>query len=319
MAKKSSSKNISQGGEVKELLKPKYDIVFQSLFSDKNRKETGYLISAILGKKIKVIKVETEVSEMRELPEEKIGRLDLLAETENNELVHIELQLFDYHNTISRLLYSQDQKISKQLIRGDDYNEIKRTITIGMLNYELEEIKHLNKMHTIWKLREEENRNEVLTELQELHIIEMPKAKIEYEKNPNNILAQWILFILNPNEKEVKFIMKENEEIKKTNNKLENLSEDEHMRKRAEILSRWELEEKWNKASLEKYVTEKTMKKGLAKGKKLGEKIGKKIGEKNKEQEIAKRMLEEKMEIDLITKLTGLSKAEIQKLKQQNN
>lgn len=59
--------------KAKFLLKPKYDLVFQSLFSDKNRKETGYLISAILGRKIKILKVNTEISEIREFPNEKIG------------------------------------------------------------------------------------------------------------------------------------------------------------------------------------------------------------------------------------------------------
>lgn len=43
------------------LLKPKYD-VFQSLFSDKNKIETGFFISAILGTKINVLKVQTEIS-----------------------------------------------------------------------------------------------------------------------------------------------------------------------------------------------------------------------------------------------------------------
>ena len=45
----------------KLLLKPKYDVVFQSLFSDKNREETGFFISAILGKKIHIIKLNTKV------------------------------------------------------------------------------------------------------------------------------------------------------------------------------------------------------------------------------------------------------------------
>lgn len=131
------------------LLKPKYDVVFQSLFSDKNKIETGYSISAILGTKINVLKVQTKVSQIRELPQEKIGRLDLLAESSDKSLIHIELQLVDYFNTIPRLLYSSCQLISKQLSRGDDYSNLKKTITIGLLNYELEELKDLNKMHTI--------------------------------------------------------------------------------------------------------------------------------------------------------------------------
>ena len=66
--------NFNKTKEKLPLLKPKYDVVFQSLFSDKNRVETGYLISAILGRKVTITKVNTELSAVREYPEEKIGR-----------------------------------------------------------------------------------------------------------------------------------------------------------------------------------------------------------------------------------------------------
>ena len=276
----------------KVLLKPKYDVVFQSLFSDKNRKETGYFISAILGRKIKVIKVDTEVSEVRELPKEKVGRLDLIAQTEENEIVHIELQLINYFNTIPRLIYSLSQLISKQLSRGEDYSKLKRTITIGLIDYELEELKDINKMHTIWSFRENKVNEKKLTKLQELHIIEMKKAKKEYEKNPNNILAQWIMFILNPNEVEVKSIMKDNEELNETNETLEIISDDEDLKKRAEILERWEREEKWNRASLREHAT--------------------KEGRKEEKIKIAKEMLKKSLDQNLIVEVTGLTKEEME-------
>lgn len=292
----------------KVLLKPKYDVVFQSLFSDKNRKETGYFISAILGRKIKVIKVDTEVSELRELPKEKVGRLDLIAQTEENEIVHIELQLINYFNTIPRLIYSLSQLISKQLSRGEDYSKLKRTITIGLIDYELEELKDINKMHTIWSFRENKVNEKELTKLQELHIIEMKKAKKEYEKNPNNILAQWIMFILNPNEVEVKSIMKDNEELNETNETLEIISDDEHLKKRAEILERWEREEKWNRASLREHAT----KEGREKGIKEGLKEGIKEGRKEEKIKIAKEMLKKSLDQNLILEVTGLTKEEME-------
>ena len=38
--------------------------------------------------------------------------------------------------------------------RGDNYNRIKRTISIALINYKLEELKDLEQMHTIWNWRE---------------------------------------------------------------------------------------------------------------------------------------------------------------------
>ncbi len=285
------------------LLKPKYDVVFQSLFSDKNKKETGYLISAILDKNVEVIKVNTEFSNIREFPEEKIGRLDLLAETSENELVHIELQLVDKKNTIDRLLYSMCENLSKQLNRGDDYKKIRKTITIALLDFELDELKDIDEMHSAWKWMCDEK---VLTNIQELHIIQMTKAKYEYEKNKNNILAQWILFILDPNNKEVKSIMSDNNEIKETTKKLENISEDEDVRKRAEILERWELEEQWGKASLIEYGEKQGIKKGIEKGELQGR--------QDEKIKIAKNLISLGMKPTDISKATNLTLKEIESL-----
>lgn len=200
----SNQKNAKE----KVLLKPKYDVVFQTLFSDKNKKETGYLISAILGKKITVL----------------------------------------------------------------GYSNLKRTITIGLLDYTLSELYDINKMHTVWTFHEEEVVEKKLTNLQELHIIEM----------------------------EVKSIMKNNDEINETNEKLENISGDEHLKKRAEILERWELEEKWNKQSVFAHGVEE----------------GYQEGSLHKAIEIAKSMLKENLPLDTICKVTGLSVEEVKKLNQ---
>ena len=99
-------------------------------------------------------------------------------------------------------------------------------------------MKDLNKMHTIWHFYEDNHKEKQLTNLQELHIIDMNKANFTYNKNHNDILAQWILFILDPNQREVKSIIREvksimgeNKELKQTNKKLENISNDEDIKK----------------------------------------------------------------------------------------
>ena len=288
-------KNVSGQTNDEKLLKPKYDVVFQSLFSNKNKKETGYLISAILGTKVKIIKVSTELSAMRELPEEKVGRLDLVAETDNGEIIHIELQLVDYKNTVKRLIYDLSQNMAKQLIRGDDYSKVKRTVTIGLLNYNLAEIESKQSMHSIYQWREK-NRKELLTSIQELHIIEMSKAKRDYKKNPNDKIAQWALFILNPNKKEVQSIMKENDEIKETGKKLETISKDDKIRKQAELLERWEREEKWNKQSLIDYGKEQGVEQGIEQNQK----------------EIILNMLSKNLSPEQISEFTGI---DIEKIK----
>ena len=61
-----------------------------------------------------------------------------------------------------------------------------------------------------WQIRDEITGKRILTDRLELIIIELPKARRMYKTNPNNTICQWMLFLDNPNQKEVVQIMKEN-------------------------------------------------------------------------------------------------------------
>ena len=73
----------------KELLKPKNDIVFQSLFTQKNEEITKNFISALMEEKITKIEINTQKELYREKPEDKLGILDLEAEINDKEKVDI--------------------------------------------------------------------------------------------------------------------------------------------------------------------------------------------------------------------------------------
>ena len=63
----------------------------------------------------------------------------------------------------------------------------------------------------------------------------LPKSRKILDKEPQNELAQWMMFLDDPNKKEVSRIMSENEEIKKAMIELEEMSEDEELRRLAEL------------------------------------------------------------------------------------
>ena len=54
-----------------------------------------------------------------------------------------------------------------------------------------------------------------MTDRLEISIIELPKAKRIYERDKKNRIGQWMMFLDNPNEKEVVQIMEKNEHIRK--------------------------------------------------------------------------------------------------------
>ena len=227
----------------KELLKPKYDVVFQALFQGNKDNITESLISDIIGEKIQIIEIKTESSLNRKYPSSKAGRLDLRARLKNGNICQIEIQLIDNQNTIKRLLYYWSRTYSEQLKRGDEYKELKKTIGIIITNYELEELKEIEELDTKWQIADNKTGKNILTKDLELHIIELPKAKRILEKDENNRIAQWMEFIDNPNTEKVEKIVKENKEVEKAKSVLYVMSEDEELERRAFLEEKWERDE----------------------------------------------------------------------------
>ncbi len=282
----------------KELLKPKNDIVFQSLFTQKNEKITKNFISAIMEEKITKIQINTEKELYRERPEEKLGILDLEAEINNKEKVDIEIQLIDRKNLVERILYYFSKLYISTIKKGQDYLSAQKVVIIAIIDYELDLTKEIKDMETIWDIRERKNKKLMLTDKLELRIIELSKAKEEYMKNKTSKKVQWMIFINNPNEVEVQEIMKENKEIEEAVVEIREMSEDEKLERLAFLREKAIMDEKAIYAA------------GLDKG----ELRGKEEGKKENQLETAKKMKKEDLPIELISKITELTKEEIEKL-----
>lgn len=282
----------------KELLKPKNDIVFQSLFTQKNERITKNFISALMEEKITKIEINTEKELYREKPEDKLGILDLEAEINNKEKVDIEVQLIDRKNLVERMLFYFSKLYASTIDKGEDYIYAKKVVIIAIIDYELDLTKEIEEMETVWNVIERKNKNLMLTDKLELHIIELRKAREEYEKNKSNKKAQWMMFINNPNEMEVQEIMKENKEIEEAVVIIKEMTEDEKLERLAFLRQKAIMDEKAIYAA------------GLDKG----EIKGREEGIKEKQIEVAKRMKAKNMDIDIIIEITELTKEEIEKL-----
>lgn len=266
------------------LLIPKIDVVFHSLFRVGNESITKSLISSIIGHKIDSIELDTDRHLLLENPKDKLGILDLKAVLDNGTLCNIEVQLVNNHNTESRFLYYWSRLFSSQLVKGHDYSKLKKTICIAILDYELDSNNSLD-FHTNWKIKEEENGHTILTDLFELHIIELPKAlKV---KNIDDPMVQWMSFLSNPNRTEVLEMAKKNLDIEEAMELLDQISQDKELQRVIELRQKAILDENSARTS------------NIAYGKKEGAK------------EIAKNMLLEHIDISLIARTTNLSIDEI--------
>ena len=278
----------------KNILSPKLDIVFQILFGEVGSENiTKDFLNSMLDEEIKEISLNENIILRRENINDKIGIVDVLAKINNNEYCDIEMQMTDKTNLIERLLYYWSKQYIKSIKKGNKYEELKRTIIILITNFEVRGLETLD-FHSKWKIIEEKERKLILTQYLEIHIIEIPKKYKKIENDKENKLKEWLSFLENPESEEVLYYMKNNENMKSAKEKLNTLSEDERVRRLAELREKAIMDEKEAKYT------------GYTEGRVEGREITKK--------EIAKKMKEEKIDMEIIVKVTELTREDIDKL-----
>ena len=139
--------------------------------------------------------------------------------------------------------------------------------------------------------------DEYLTDMVSYYIIELTKLK-ENKPKTADLLEKWLLIIGGDTEM-IEKCKKEEGKIKDAIEQLEEMSADEKER---------EIYEQREKSRLI-YNTEMNAarRKGLEEGKKLGE--------KNEKKEIAKKLLEKNIDIEVIMETTGITKEELESLR----
>ena len=285
--------NQTKEEKLKEIkvLKPKNDVVFQRLFNKDNEKITKAFVEALLDEKIHKIKINEDKNLLSKALDQKSGILDLQVDVNDEEKVDVEIQLIERSNLPERLLFYFSKLYLRGIGKGEDYRFAKRVVLIAIIDYNLKMKIENKKMETIWKLIEKDNLQNILTNKLEIHILELDKVKEEYEKNKKNEKAQWLLFLDNPNTKEVEEIMEKNEEVKDAVIEVKKLSEDEELQRLADLREKAIMDEKAiYQAGLNNGKTEAM-------------------------QEVAKKLLKQNVEIKKIAEITGLTIERIEQLK----
>ena len=219
----------------KPLLKPKIDVVFHALFREETKHLAEGLISDILGEKIKVKTLDKDKDTSRRTEEEKLGILDLRTELKGGNICNVEIQLVEKQHEAERFVWYWAKTYGRQLVRGDSYDKLHKTISIIILDHEIEELKGMEELGIKWQIRDSKTGKRILTNHLEIVIIEIPKAKRIYKENGKDKISQWMMFLDEPNEKEVFRIMEENKKIKEAVEELKIVSNDEELRRIAEL------------------------------------------------------------------------------------
>ena len=281
-----------------ELLPLTDDYIFKRVFAYKgNESVLKDFLEALLKIEIKGIKI-TNPEIIPYEKGEKRGLLDIKAEINDGTMIDVEMQMKNERNTEERATEYMGKMISEQLQVGEDYQNLKKSIVIFITNYNF--LKR-NSYHSVGRMKfdktiEDEYVNmgydeedEVASKYIEVHYIELPKFK-KKELSKFTKLDQWMC-IFTQNKEGIMLAEKENKEIKRAINTLDFLSKDPKERERHNSIVM---------AEYNRLVSEHNF---FEDGKKEG-----KI-------EIAKKMLKEKVPIEMIEKFTELSKEEIEKIK----
>ena len=282
----------------KSILQPKNDVVFKALFSRGKPRITQAMLEAILKMKIDKLELDKSTDLLNENADDKNGRLDLRAIINGNTECDIEVQLTSNDNIAERFVYYWAKMYAANLKIGDTYSDLRKTISIIILDDDFKLTKNLGKPQTTWKIRESENTHLILTDYFEIIIIEIPKVLKAYHKNPNDEVLQWMLFLDNPEKEEVTRIMEENKDIKEAKEELDRISQDDILRRKAlnrtlEIADRLQLKKEAEEA-LEK-------------------------GKKEKTNEIVKRMKDADLSIEQIAQIVKLKVDEVKAILNEKN
>ena len=291
-----------------ERLKPTNDFIFKKLFGETG--DENILISflnAVLKKTHKpiseiIINDDTELT--AELLDDKMGRIDVRARTIEGEEIDIEVQITDQKNMDKRTLFYWSKLYLEGITKGKDYKELTKVITINILDFEFTNI---DKYHSSYHLWEDEDKNYRLTDIVEIHFIELPKFRRIIEKNyREDILQMWMMFFQQDTSREVLMEMSEIEPaIKQAEDKLEYLSSDPRTIARYRARENSEHE----RANIYSSGVERGLEQGLAQGIEQGLEQAKYM--------LAQNLLDVLDDYQIATK-TGLSLEEVQELRKNN-
>ena len=288
---------------MKGLLDRKMDFVFKNILGrEKNPNIRISFLNATLKPKDLITSVEIKNTDLNKgYIEDKFSRLDVKATTSNNEIINIEIQLKNEYNMIKRSLYYWSKLYSEQLNEGEDYSILKRTICINILNFKYLKTR---KFHSGYRLKEIYS-NEELTDVAEVHFIEIPK--LEEGSDEKDMLVAWIEFLKDPESEKVRSLEMSIDEIRQAKDELIRMSNDDTQRELYEMRAKT-LKDKIS-------ALNEAERKGIQKGMKEGMQKGIEKGAKEKAFEIAKSMINIGLDNETISKATGLDLSEIEKLK----
>jgi predicted transposase/invertase (TIGR01784 family) len=189
------------------------DYLFKRIFSSEEVL-LGFLNAVFkppVGKElVKLTLLDREIDPQHAL--DRGARLDILARTEEDAIVNIEVQVANEYNIDKRSLYYWSGLYHDQLSEGEKFNDLHKAITINILEFNWFK-DDTERYHRTFHIRED-NTGEVLNDDLEIHFLEIIKAR-DLKHKPQDALESWLAFLNNLEGEVMEAIAVENPSIKK--------------------------------------------------------------------------------------------------------
>ena len=226
--------------------------------------------------------------------------VDVKCITQNGSVVIIEIQLQGNSRFPERILYYWAANYSKLLKNGERYDELTPVISINLLNFNLDKNKNIHSCYMLYEM----NNKKLLTDHLQIHIIELKKFK----KNAlSKDLNYWLRIFTSKNlEASMSEIVKEKPIMEEVQKKYNNFVKSK--------LMMMEYEKKEAYLYGNQIMLDEERRLGIEEGIKKGKEEGIKEGIKENQILTAKNMKKENIDVNIISKITGLSIQEIENL-----
>ena len=207
-------------------MKPKIDFAFKEIMEDAKAR-TGFL-SAVLGLDPEDIK-ETRILNpylRKHHEDDKLGILDVRVLMNNDTEIDTEIQLAELKVWTDRSLFYLAKMYSDQIEPGQDYNLLKKCVSISILDFDL--FKGETEFYSCFHLREDA-RSFVYTDKIEFHIIELPKLPAQLMENSGSI-ELWGRFISSEKKEDFDMLAQKDPYIESAYERLQIISQDKQKR-----------------------------------------------------------------------------------------
>jgi len=175
------------------LYDPLNDFLFYKVMGEKGDEvQLLGFVNAVLGKTEDNKYTSVEILENKTFTPENIGdksvTFDVRAILHGKTKVNVEVQLRNEHNMDKRSLFYWSEEFVKSLKAGQDYSELPDVIAINIIDFDYIST---NSFHSCFRLRDDNEREVILTNSLEIHFINMVKYRKTREKL-NDPLSRWL-------------------------------------------------------------------------------------------------------------------------------